>query len=109
MKYGNRIRTIREEARLSMEQLADLVGVTFGTIYNWEKDITQPAGKNKHALENVLQKLSGAPEEQDELLDTLKKDVESFDSDSRLHNLEKQVEELKGVVALLQKVVLNKT
>ena len=35
---GSRIRTAREEAGFTAEQLAPLVGVTMGTLLRWERD-----------------------------------------------------------------------
>lgn len=52
MTLGERIRTARQRARLTQEQLARKVGVGRRTIDNWENGRTEP--KNLVALEEVL-------------------------------------------------------
>ncbi|XKK40339.1 helix-turn-helix domain-containing protein [Nocardiopsis sp. ARC36] len=57
MSLGDRIRTARQRARLTQEQLAERVGVGRRTIDNWENGRTLP--KNVVALEDVLGSLAG--------------------------------------------------
>lgn len=39
---GTEIKGIREKLKLTMEQLADKIGVSFQTIYRWEHDKSKP-------------------------------------------------------------------
>ena len=42
MTLGNKIQSLREEHSLSQKELANLVGVTTGTIAEWEADDSMP-------------------------------------------------------------------
>lgn len=59
MTLGDRIRTARQRARLTQQQLADRVGVGRRTIDNWENNRTQP--QNLVALEEALGPLADTP------------------------------------------------
>jgi transcriptional regulator with XRE-family HTH domain len=49
-KIGLRLRQIREEHRLSQEQLAEKMNMSQKTISSWEKDRTYPKVKELHRL-----------------------------------------------------------
>lgn len=59
MTLGDRIRTARQRARLTQQQLADRVGVGRRTVDNWENGRTQP--QNLIALEETLGPLTDTP------------------------------------------------
>ncbi len=54
MNPGQRIRQAREKAGLSQTQLANLVGVTQGAVYQWEIDATRPKSSSLGRLAAVL-------------------------------------------------------
>lgn len=41
-KFGDNLRKYRKEKKLTQEQLADLLNVSFQTISKWEKEKTEP-------------------------------------------------------------------
>lgn len=43
---GARIREAREKAKMTQESLATALGVTKGSVYQWEKDISNPSTGN---------------------------------------------------------------
>jgi transcriptional regulator with XRE-family HTH domain len=45
---------IRKQAGLTLQEVADAVGVTFGAIWNWENGIRQPRGQH---LANYIEAL----------------------------------------------------
>jgi len=51
------LRQKRRDAGLSQEMLARHVGVTIGTIRNWEKGVTVPTLANGKALETFFKRL----------------------------------------------------
>lgn len=54
MELGRQIRKYRTEARLSQEQLADLIFVSRQTISNWENDRNYPDIKSLVLLSEVF-------------------------------------------------------
>ena len=42
MKLGNRIRKLREDNKLSQNQLGEKLGVKFSAVSKWERDETVP-------------------------------------------------------------------
>ena len=40
--FGKNIKELRKERGLTQKQLADVIGVTQGAIYFWEKEINEP-------------------------------------------------------------------
>lgn len=49
------IKAIREEFRLTQEQLAQKLGVTTFTVRRWEKGISKPSPLAQKAIENLLE------------------------------------------------------
>lgn len=54
MTLGNKIKQKREEKNLSQEKLAELLGLSRQTIYNFENDLTLPNSKD---LKNIAREL----------------------------------------------------
>ena len=54
---GSRIRTAREGAGFTAEQLAPLVGVTMGTLLRWERDENAISMKNVMRIAELTGKL----------------------------------------------------
>lgn len=52
----NRLREVREQEGLSREFLADKLGRTSQTIYNWEKGVGSPSKGDKFLLASILKK-----------------------------------------------------
>ena len=42
MSIGSNIKTFREEHKLTQEQVADKIGVTFQAVSSWERDAYKP-------------------------------------------------------------------
>ncbi|TAG18576.1 MAG: XRE family transcriptional regulator [Cytophagia bacterium] len=55
MSYGTKLRTIRDNRKLSQQQVADFVGIAQPTLNNWEQDISSPKVKHLPKLAEVLQ------------------------------------------------------
>jgi SOS-response transcriptional repressor LexA len=56
VSYGKRIRERREELRLTQQQIADLVGVSYQAVQQWEADETAPKrGETRKKLAKALQ------------------------------------------------------
>jgi transcriptional regulator with XRE-family HTH domain len=53
-EMGSRIRTLREEQRITQVELARRIGVSPMALYNWEKGTRAPQGTNLHALAREL-------------------------------------------------------
>jgi transcriptional regulator with XRE-family HTH domain len=49
-EMGGRIRTLREERRITQVELARRIGVSQMALYSWEKGTHAPQGMNLHAL-----------------------------------------------------------
>jgi transcriptional regulator with XRE-family HTH domain len=41
-RFAARLRSLREKAKLTPEQMAEAVGVSATTVYRWEADLRQP-------------------------------------------------------------------
>ena len=54
MSIGNNIRRFREEHKLTQEQVADKIGVTFQAVSSWERDEYLPETANLKKLAEVL-------------------------------------------------------
>lgn len=54
MTPGQRLRQARERAGLSQTQLGNLLGVTQGSVYQWEHDRTRPKGATFGKLARFL-------------------------------------------------------
>ena len=69
MALGNKIQSLREEHSLSQKELANLVGVTTGTVAEWEADESAPSLAELSRLSKTLNVSS------DVLLDSTTEDV----------------------------------
>lgn len=56
------IRTLRQLKTLTQEQLATLLGVTYGTINRWENGHMQPSPLALKQIKAVLEELGNSPE-----------------------------------------------
>lgn len=54
MSLGENIRTLRQQAHLSQEKLAELVGVSRQAVTKWEKDQSEPSCDNLMRLAEAL-------------------------------------------------------
>jgi len=63
MALGERIKHARESLRMSQQELADRLMVSRDTIINWEKGHTHPRPRDLIALEEILGRLDGGPED----------------------------------------------
>ena len=54
VSLGENIRTFRQQARLSQEKVAELVGVSRQAVTKWEKDQSEPSCENLLRLAEVL-------------------------------------------------------
>lgn len=53
MKLSTKIKTLREDKRLTTKELAEMVGVTHATCMNWEKG-TRPRDKYLKPMANIF-------------------------------------------------------
>jgi transcriptional regulator with XRE-family HTH domain len=60
-KYGAKLRQRRREVGLSMDDLAARVGVSHGTIFNWEKGTHKPRPEMSGLLEAALSEAEADP------------------------------------------------
>lgn len=56
---GNRIKKLRELLGLTQLEVADYIGVTKGSVSQWENDAAKPKGKNREKLCQILKTTSG--------------------------------------------------
>ena len=61
-KLGDRIFKYRKAKKLSQEEFAYIIGVSFVTLNRWENDLSMPRGLQKRAIERIL--LTGENKEQ---------------------------------------------
>lgn len=54
MGYGNQIKAIREEKKISRVELADMIGVNVKTMYNYENEITKISSDSLEKISNIL-------------------------------------------------------
>ena len=54
MTWGTKLIQQRKKAKFSTTELADLLGVSHGTIHNWESDKTRMSAENLPKLAEVL-------------------------------------------------------
>lgn len=54
MTYGERIRVRREELKLTQQQIAEAVGVSYQTVQQWESGATAPKRENRKMLAKAL-------------------------------------------------------
>lgn len=52
--FGNRLRTLREQRRLSQQELADLVGIHLSQLSRIERDVSGPSAETVVALARAL-------------------------------------------------------
>lgn len=57
MSLGKKLQQIREQEKLSRLELAEIIGVTQVTIFNWEKDIHYPDNTSKLMIIEALEEL----------------------------------------------------
>lgn len=66
---GNRIRELRIGKRMSQAELGDMLGVTRGAVYNWEKGLDIPKLQHISELSRIfgvsLATIMGMPDESD--------------------------------------------
>ena len=51
-----RIKAHRESLSLSVEEFAHTIGVSFNTLYRWERGESKPRGLQKKQIERILAK-----------------------------------------------------
>ncbi len=54
MGYGNQIKAIRIEKDISRVELADMIGVSIKTMYNYENEITKISSEDLQKISNIL-------------------------------------------------------
>lgn len=54
MGYGNQIKAIREEKKISRVELANMISVNVKTMYNYENEITKISSDNLEKISNIL-------------------------------------------------------
>jgi len=52
--FATKVFKYRTDRGYSQEEFAHIVGVSFGTINNWEKGKTKPKGLQKKMIERIL-------------------------------------------------------
>lgn len=52
--FGDRLAAAREAAGLTQKELAQRVGVKFGTLRNWEDDLSEPRANRLSMLAGIL-------------------------------------------------------
>lgn len=53
-EFAHKIKTLREQLRISQEDLAKELGVSFATVNRWENNKTQPSKLAKKQLEQFI-------------------------------------------------------
>jgi len=76
---GTRIKRARERRRWSQQQLADKLEVDRKTVDNWENNRTRPRS-SMGALEALLGDLTGQPETQPRISESLRRDIMNDES-----------------------------
>ena len=54
MDFGKRLSSLRKSKKISQEKIADKVGVTRQTIFNWESNITKPNSEDLKKITEIL-------------------------------------------------------
>ena len=52
--FAHKIKSLREQLRISQEDLAKELGVSFATVNRWENNKTQPSALAKKQLEQFI-------------------------------------------------------
>lgn len=52
--FGSLLRRLRKRRKLTLQQVADLIGVSYPAVQQWEKDKTAPSEENVGKLKDVL-------------------------------------------------------
>jgi len=78
MTLGERIRKMREQAGLSRDEFARLLGVATMTVYFWETGRRKPRPPTLKAIESLLEEIAPSKEER------VKKSIEILEKAGRL-------------------------
>ncbi|MBO4990512.1 MAG: helix-turn-helix transcriptional regulator [Clostridia bacterium] len=54
MDYGKKLKEYRKERNMTQEHLAEKLGVSTTTLYNWENGVSKPREENRKALNELL-------------------------------------------------------
>ena len=62
MSIGTNIKSLREERKLTQEQVAEALGVTFQTVSSWERDEYKASVMMKELTLNEIEMINGGAE-----------------------------------------------